>query len=142
MDNNKVSAILKQEDAMKVIACDYQYISEIANLWCNPKIFHSTPKNEWQERINCRKRLNKELVIDIKGLWKVKCLDAGWMINKAHFDIWTWIWNGALKNLEKQQVWNITKTDYYYDINGKKLDNPKNGLYAEIDIYKNWKKIY
>ena len=142
VNNDKENFILNQNDAMKVIACDYEYISKIANLWCNPKIFNNTPKSEWKERIDCRKRLNKEIVIDIKGLWKVKCLDSGWMINKAHFDIWVWIWDKALNNLEKQQIWNITKTDYYYDINGKKLDNPKNGLYAEIDIYKNWKKIY
>jgi len=32
MNNDKESYTLNQNDAMKVIACDYEYISKIANL--------------------------------------------------------------------------------------------------------------
>jgi len=49
-----------------MIACDYSYIAEIANLKCDPKIYNSTPKEEWDEKIKCRQRINKELVIKIE----------------------------------------------------------------------------
>lgn len=140
--NWKQKNLLEAKDAEKIIACDYSYIAKITNLGCEPKIYNSTPKEEWEERIQCRKKLNKEVTINIKWIWEVKCADSGWKINWAHFDLWMWIWDEALKLMEKDTIEWISQTDYFYNIDWKKIDTPIHWIYTDVEIYKNWKKVY
>lgn len=139
----KTNNYFDESHAHKVIACDYNYISKIVDLWCSTVIKSSTAPNspEWNNALACRAKLNKEVTFEIEWVGEAKCADAGNAINGAHLDVWVGYGNTALKELAKWNLLNLQQSSYNIWLDGK-VTEPRDWLWANVNIYHNWIKKY